>query len=181
MSRPCERGRQRRLVELHDHRGVQPPGNLSAVGRHALGQRPGQVTQRAGVGDRAVPAGQLEHGGQRDRPRRLHLHRARRAAQPRLLPCLFERVDVLVEQAGRAPDNRAAAGRDAISPGHGVDADVDQQRTGPADDVGAHAAGGQFRQVRQRMQFADDDLGGLAGDVPGHDPMPVPAAKTLTR
>ena len=167
VSRPCQRGGQRRLVELHHHGGVQPPGQLRAVGGHALGQRPGQVAQRTGIGDGAVAAGQLQLRGQRDRARRLNLHRARSAAQTRLLPGLFERVDVLVEQAGRASGHRAAARRDAIAAGHRVDADVDQQRAGAADHVGSDAAGRQLHQMGQRVQFADDHLGGLPRRRPG--------------
>ena len=61
--------------------------------------------------------------------------------KPGPLPGLFERVDVLVEQAGRAPGHRAAARRDPIAAGHRVDADVDQQRAGAADDIRSDAAG----------------------------------------
>ena len=167
VSRPVQRRRQRRFVELHHHRGIQPPGHLRAVGGHTLGQRPGQVAQRTGIGDGAVAAGQFQLRGQRDRAGRLHLHRARSATQSGPLPGLFERVDVLVEQAGRAPGHRAAARRDAIAAGHGVDADVDQQRAGAADDVGTDSAGRQLHQMRQRVQFADDHLGGLSRRRPG--------------
>ena len=102
VSRPSQGGGQQRLVELHDHRGVQPPGDLGPVCRHALGERCGQIAHRARVGDRAVPAGQLQLGGQRDRPRRLDLDRPRPAAQAGLLPRLLERVEILV-RAGWLP------------------------------------------------------------------------------
>ena len=117
-----------------------------------------------------MAAGQLELCGQRDWTRCLHLHRARPATQAGLLPRLFECVDVLVEQAGGPADDGAAAGSDAIPAGHGVDADVDQQRSGPADHVGPDAAGRQFDEMRKRVQFADHDLGGFARRRPWPGP-----------
>ena len=89
------------------------------------------------------------------------------AAQAGGLPGLFERVDVLVEQADGAAGDRAGPGGKPVAAGHRVDRHVDQQRTGPADHVGAHAARGQLDEVSQRArEFADDDFGGLArGDA----------------
>jgi hypothetical protein len=125
------------------------------------GQRSREIAQRACVRDGPVTAGQLQLRRQRDRSWRLHLHRARAAAQARLLPRLFERIDVLVEQAGRPANHGAAAGRNAIAARHGVDADVHQQRSGPPDQVRAYAAARQFDQMRKAVQFADDDLCGF--------------------
>ena len=79
-----QRGRQRRLVELHHHRRLQPAGQLrrGAPPRPRPATPPGRAPHR--VGDRAVPAGQFQMRGQRDRARRLHLDRRdrRRAGRP---------------------------------------------------------------------------------------------------
>ena len=45
---------------------------------------------------------------------------------------------------------------------------------------GTDSAGRQH-QMCQRVQFADNDFGGLSRRRSGHEPMPVAAAKTLTR
>ena len=127
----------------------------------ALGEAARQVADRSGVGDRAVAVGQFEVRRQRDRPGRLHLDGARAAAQTGPLPRLFERVDVLVEQARRAAHHGASPGGDAVAAGHGVDADVDEQCAGTADQIGADAAGGQLDQVGQRVQLTDHHFGGL--------------------
>ena len=115
-----------------------------------------------GIGDRPVPVGQFQLGGQRDRPGRLNLDRSPAAPQTCDLPSLFQRVDVFVEQAGRPSRHRAGPGRHPVPARHRVDGDVDQQRTGTPDDVGAHSPGRQLDQMRHRAaEFADDDLGGL--------------------
>ena len=115
------------------------------------------------VGDRPVTVGQFQLGGQRDRPRRLDFDRPPAAPQTRDLPCLFQRIDVLVEQADRPSRHRAGPSRHPVAAGHRVDGDVDQQRTGPPDDVGAHSPGGQLDQVGHRSaQLADDNLGGCS-------------------
>ncbi len=117
---------------------------------------------RAEIGDRPVPVGQFQLGGQRDRTGRLHLDRSPAAPQTRGLPGLFQRVDVLVEQAGRPTRHRAGAARDPVATGNRVDGHVDQQPTGAPDDVGAHSPGRQLDDVDQcSAQLADDDLGGL--------------------
>ena len=126
-----------------------------------FGQRRGDVVDGAEVGDRPVPIGQLQLGGQRDRPRCLNLDRSPAAPQTRDLPSLFQRIDVLVEQAGRPSRHRAGPGHHPVATRHRVDGDVDQQRTGTPDDVGAHSAGRQLDQVSQRgAELADDNLGG---------------------
>ncbi len=137
-----KRGGQRRLVELDHHRCLEPPGEFRAVGGEPLGQRSGQVAHRTPVGDRPVPAGEFEVRGQGDRPGRLHLHGAARTPESGLLPRLFERVHVLVEQAGGPAHRGAAARGDPVAARHGVDADVDEQRGRSADHVGAHAPRG---------------------------------------
>ena len=96
-----------------------------------------------------MSVGHLQLRRQGDRPGRLHLDRALRPSQTRLLPRLFERVDVFGEQAGRAAGNRTASCGDPVAARHGVDGDVDQQRASAADEVGADAAGRQLDQVRQ--------------------------------
>ncbi len=117
----------------------------------------------AEIGDRPMPVGQFQLGGQRDRPGRLNLDRSPAAPQTRDLPRLFQRVDVFVEQADRPSRHRAGPGGQPVAAGHRVDGHVDQQRTGPPDDVGAHSPGGQLDEVGHRgAQFADDDLGRLA-------------------
>ena len=128
----------------------------------ALGQRSGQIAHCTRVGDRPVPVGQFQLRRERDRAGRLHLDGPLRPAQTGLLPGLFERVDVLGEQAGGAAGHRTASGGDPIAAGHGVDGDVDQQRARPADEVGPDSAGRQLHQMRQSVQLTDDHLGGLA-------------------
>ena len=137
---------------------------------------------RAGIGDRPVPVGQLQLRGQRDRARRLHLDRP--VAPPRRPAFSHASSSASMSSSSRLTArrvDRAAARGDAVPARHGVDADVDKQGAGAADHVGADAPGRQLDQVRQRVQFADDHLGGLTCDVPGQDPMPVAAAKSLTR
>ena len=131
-----------------------------------LGQRSGQVTHGTRVGDRPVSVGQFQLRGQRDRAGCLHLDGPLRAAQAGLLPGLFKRIDVLGEQAGGAPGDRAATGGHPIATGHGVDPDVDQQRAGPADEIGPDPTGRQLHQMRQSVQFTDHNLGGLARRCP---------------
>ena len=107
-----------------------------------FGQRGGDVVDGAEVGDRAVPVGQFQLGGQRDRPGCLDLDRSSTPPQTRGLPSLFQRIDVFVEQAGGAPRHRAGPGRHPVATGHRVNGHVDQQRTGPPDDVGPYSPGG---------------------------------------
>lgn len=109
-----------------------------------------------------MPVGQLQLHGQGDGPGRLHLHRTPATGSAGFLPRLLHGVDVLVEEAGRPPAHRTRARSDPVSPRHGVDGDVDQQRPGPADHVGADAAGGEFREVGQPVQLADNDAGRFA-------------------
>ncbi len=162
----CQRGRQRRLIELHNHRRPQPAHQLRPQPRQPFGQRSGQVPHRAGVGDGSVPARQFQMCGQCDRPGRLHLHHARAATQPGFLPGLLKCVDVLVEQAGRPAGHRTATGGDAVSAWNRVDRDIHQERTGAADQIGTHTAIGQLDQVGQIVQFTDNHLGGLPGRQP---------------
>lgn len=166
-----QRRGQRRFVELHHHGRLQAPGHLGAVCRDALGQRRPEVPKRTGIGDGPVSPGQFEVRGQRDGTGRLQLDRAAAAAQTGLLPRLFERVEILAEQAHRAAQRRTAPRCDPVPARHGVDTDVDQKRPGAADQIGADAAGRQLHQMRQRVQFTDDDLGGLPrrGPRPGSD------------
>ena len=108
-----------------------------------------------------MPTAEFQLRGERDRPWRLHLDGPLRPTQAGLLPCLLERVDVLGEQADRAAGHGTAPCGDAVTAGHGVDGDVDQQRTGPSDEIGPDSAGGQLDQMWQSMQLPDHDLGGL--------------------
>ena len=109
-----------------------------------------------------MAVGQLEPGGQRDRPGSLHLDHPSAAAQAGRLPSLFQRVHVLVEEADGPARHRAGPGGDAVAARHRVDGHVDQQRAGPPEQVGAHSPGGQLDDVGQRTrQFTDNDLGGL--------------------
>ena len=55
-----QRGGQQGFVELHHHRGAEAPLQFRAVARHPFGERGGEVADRTRVGDRAMPAGQLE-------------------------------------------------------------------------------------------------------------------------
>ena len=160
-----QRDRQQWLVELHHHPGRQAASYLATVPRHALGKGCGEVTYRTGIGDSAVAVGQFQRSGQRDGAGRLHLHHP--VATPGPLPCLFECVDVFVEQAACPPHHRSGARCNAVAAGDGVDGDIDQKTPGPADQVGAHTTVGKFHQMRKTVQFADHDLGGLAGRRPG--------------
>ena len=68
-----------------------------------------------------------------------------------------------MSSASRLADRRVTAPGRADQPvaaRHGVDGDVDQQRAGAPDDVGAHSPGGQLDQMGHRgAQLADDDFG----------------------
>ncbi len=137
----------------------------------ALGERGRKIAQRTVIGDGPVSVGQFELSGQRDRTGRLHLDGAATAPQPGTLPGLFQRIDVLAEQALRPPQSSAATTGDAVAARHGVDADVDQQGPGPPDQVGADSPRRQFHEVRQVVQFTDDNFCGSAwlGAGPGTD------------
>ena len=131
--------------------------------RHPLGERSGEITHSARVGDGSMAAGQFQLGRQRDRAGGLDFHGTSAAAQAGVLPRLLERIEILVEQADSASQHRAAPRREPVTTWHGVDSDVDEQRTGSADDVGTDPSVRQLHEMRQRVQFTDDDLGGLAG------------------
>ena len=151
--------RQQRFVKLHHHRRRQSPGHVGAVPRDALGKGGRQIPYRPGIGDCPVAIGQFQLGRQCDRTGCLHLDHPIRA--PCLLPCLFECVDVFIEQAARPPHHRTGARGDPVATGDGVQGDINQERAGASDQIGPHAPIGKLHQVRQLVQLADDDLGGL--------------------
>jgi hypothetical protein len=135
-------GRQQGFVELHHDRDREPARQLRAVHGHPFGQRGSQIAQRSGIGDRTVPAGQLQFRGQGDGAGDLHLDGAPLAGRAGLLPGLLQSIDVLGEQACRPAGDGSGTRRDPVPARHGVDGDVHQQPTGPADHVRADAASG---------------------------------------
>ena len=157
-----ERGGQRRFVELDHHRAFQPASDLRAMSSYSLGERSRQITHGAAIRDRPMPARQFQVRRERDRAGCLDLHGSVRSAQACLFPGLFERIDVLGEQADRTAGGGTAACGYSVTARHGVDRDIDEQRACPADEVRPDSAGGQLHQMRQSMKFTDDDFGGLA-------------------
>ena len=110
----AQHGGQRRLVQLEQQPGAGHPGaHPGHVRGHPLGQRRGQVPDRARVGQHGLlAAGQLQAGRHRPRPADLQLQRALVAVGH-----LFQRVEVAGEQGLRAADVPARAGRRGASPG----------------------------------------------------------------
>ena len=63
------------------------------------------------------------------------------------------------ERAGGLAGDGTGARDDPVPARDGVDGDVDEKRSSPADDVRADAARRQFGEIWQ-IEFADDHLGG---------------------
>jgi hypothetical protein len=157
---------QGRLVELDDDVRAGPLAHLGDVSAQALGERLGELPQRARVGDHPVAARQLDLRGQRPRAGHLHLHQRRAGAG--LLDRLLQRVEVAAQLVGGAAVVGAGTRGDPVGRRHHLHGDVHQQRGGAADDVGAQPAAGQLGQVRQVGQLADHHAGRLEGVVAGH-------------
>ena len=129
-----------------------PLRDLRDVGAQALAQAAGELADGAAVGEHPVPGVQLDRRRERPRPGGLHLH----PLGPRTGAGGVEGVDVEAQQVQRAPVVAAGARRDPPAGGHDLDGEVDEQRGGAADHVGADPARGQLGQVRQQRQLADD-------------------------
>ena len=129
-------------------------------------------------------AGQLDGGGQRPRAAQADLERA-------LVPGkdLLDRVEVGGHHAARGPHVTARPLRDAPAARRRLHRHVDQERRGPADQIGAGPAGGKFGQVGEVRQLAGHDPGRLrrvrsrhgtdAGGAPGQ-PRERPRAARVT-
>ena len=157
---PGEHRGQARLVELDEHARAGPLGDLRDVRAQPLAQTAGELADRTAVGEHPVPGVQLDRGRERPRPGGLHLH----PLGPRARAGGVESVDVEAQQVQRTPVVAAGARGHPPAARHHLDREVDEQRGGTADHVGADPARGQLGQVRQERQLADDHGRGL-GDV----------------
>ncbi|CAM4527299.1 hypothetical protein NONI108955_44045 [Nocardia ninae] len=157
--RTLEHRRQGRFVQLQNDFRAEAFTHLGDVATQPLGEGLRKVAQRTGIGEREMPAGQLDLRGERQRTGHLQLDRAARAGRTRCLPSFFERVEVRAEQITGPPGHAAGAWGEPVSPGGGVESHVDQQRRHPPDQIRADAAAGQFHQVRQVGQLTEDGRG----------------------
>ena len=82
------------------------------------------------------------------------------------------------QKIGGTPRHRTSVGGNLIRRRRHIERDIDQQRRRPANKVSTQTAGWQFHKMRQRLQLADNDIGGFtrigarprthAGDDTGH-------------
>ena len=167
--RAREHSGQGRLVELQQHlRTGHAPAHLVHVRRRSLRERLGEVGHGAGVGERGIlAAGQLDRGRQRPRPAHLYLQRP-----PVAVGGLLQRVEIGGQQVTGPAQVAARAGGEAPAGGRGLHRQVDQQRGGPAGQVGAGPPGRELDQVGQVGQLAENDPHrlGRVGAGQGSDP-----------
>ena len=156
---------QRRLVQLDQQLPAgHPLADLGQVGAEALGERPGEIGHRAGVGQcRVLAAGQLDGRRQRPRPADLQLQRPGVAASG-----LRQRVQVGGEQIPRPAEVAPRPAGEPPAGRGGLHRQVDQQGGGPAGQPGGGAAGRQLGEMGQARQLAEDDPHGFGWIGPGH-------------
>ena len=156
---------QRGLIHLQQQPRAGHPGrDPGQVRGHPLGQRLGQVPDRARVGQhRLLAARQLQAGRHRPRPADLQLQRALVAVGR-----LFQRIQVPGQQRLRAAHVPARAVGEAPAPGGHVHRQVDQQPRGPADHVRAHAAVRELDQAGQVRELIEDEPHGRERVGAGH-------------
>ena len=177
----AQRRGQRRLVELHHHRCARAgePAPRDARQRLRPATPPGRAAHPGSVIAR-WPLASSSLGGQRDRPRCLHLDHPAAAAQTGGFPGLFESVHVLVEQADRPAGHRAGPGGEPVAARHRVDGDVDQQRARPGPSMSAPTprAGSSTMWASASASSPTTTSAACRAAVPGHDPMPLAFRQT---
>jgi hypothetical protein len=131
-----------------------------------LGQRLGQLSPGAVVGQQAVTARLLHSGGERPRPGHLHLEPTAVVRGE-----LLHHVEVLRQQRPSAPvvDPRGSLAAGESPPG-GLEVGVElgQDRQGAARHAGVDATIRQLGQVREVGELAEDDAHHLVVLRPGH-------------
>ena len=156
--------RERRLVDLDHETGAgHPAPHIGEVPAQAFGERRGHVPHRARVGQRLVPARQLDLGRHGPRAGRLHLQDA-----GELVGRLLQGVEIAGEEVPRAAEIHPRPGHQPPPGRLQVDGEVDEQTRGAAHHVRARAAGRQLRQERKVGDLADDEPGRLERVGAGH-------------
>ena len=159
-SAPRPRGRPaataRRPARTRRRTG-HPPGQVGQVHAQPLGQRSGQVAHRAVIGQRRGARWPV-----RGRRRASTARRPAPSGRPRNPSACASRASRSRARKSRARrTSRPSWARDPPRGRRDLDGQVDQQRGGAADHLGARATLGQFGQVRQVGQLAHHEPGRL--------------------
>ena len=163
-----EHGRQGGFVDLHDERRAgHEPLDVGDVPGDPVGERADDVTPGTGVGEGPLAPGQLDARTEGPRPGDLQL-------QPPGPPVvgLGELVEVLPQEGAGPPFVPSRTVGEAPPVGLGLDVEVGEERRPAPDDLGADAARGQLRQVRDALseEVTDGDDGfARARPRPGPD------------